>query len=379
MAKTSILIIGTADTTGGAAQQSWELGHELKARGYDVKWLVRTKRSNKKYVQGFFNNWKTNFFHLKNFLFSNDINSGLEKEIFNHPWYKNADIIHLQNLHGNYFKLKTIIEISQEKKLFWTLHDMWAITGSSPYLLENRENHWLYPPMLFDTHKQLLSSKDKIYHQLKNLTLVTPSKWLNNLIKQSSLKKFSNKIIYNGVDIAKFKPTKNNPKNIITAIISGGFQSPYKGGNILKQLLPLLENLNLELHFIGSNKRKKINNIVYHGKLNQKELIKQYQSSKAILVPSLADNCPMVVIEAMSCGVPIVATKVGGIPELINHKKNGFLSEPTTESLLEGINWILKLTNEELNQIKLSNRNKAIKNFSLTKMVDQYEQLYHSL
>ena len=75
-------MIGTADTMGGAARQSWILGHELKSKGYKVRWLVRTKKSNKSYVHGFFNHWQTNFAHLRNFLLSNDLDSGLEKEIF---------------------------------------------------------------------------------------------------------------------------------------------------------------------------------------------------------------------------------------------------------------------------------------------------------
>lgn len=380
MNKPSILIIGTADIVGGAAQQSWVMGNELRKRGYDVKWLVRTKKSNKNYVQGFFNNWQTNFFHLKSFLFSNDINSGLKQEIFDHPWYQQANIIHLQNLHGNYFKLKSIVRISQEKKLVWTLHDLWAITGKSPYLLNNQENHWLYPPMLVDTHQQLKFKKQQIYQKLKNLTVITPSKWLNDLVKKSSLKKFPNKTIYNGVDTNKFKPAKNNfKKTIITTIISGGFQSPYKGGVLIKQLLPFLKEQNLELHFIGGNKKEKLNNVIYHGKLTQLELIKHYQNSTAILVPSLADNCPMVIVEALSCGVPIIATKVGGIPELITHKKNGYLAEPTVKSLLDGINWITTKKQDELKKISEANRQKAIKNFSLEKMVDRYEQLYLSL
>jgi glycosyltransferase involved in cell wall biosynthesis len=380
MKKPSILIIGTADTMGGAAQQSWSLGHELMKRGYDLKWIVRTKKSNKKYVHGFFNSWKTNLSHLKNFILSNDISTGLNEEVLNHPWYKEADIVHLQNLHGNYFKLETIVKISQEKKLVWTLHDMWAITGKSPYLLSKQESRWLYPPMLFNTHKQLKLKKQNMYKQLKNLKLITSSKWLGSLVKKSSLRGFSSKTIYNGVDINKFKPAKTKPKKtIITTVISGGFQSPYKGGGLIKGLIPLVENLNLELHFVGGNKKEKFKNIVYHGKLNQEKLANQYQQSTAILAPSLADNCPMVVLEAMSCGVPVITTKVGGIPELIVHKRNGFLSDTTEKSLLSGINWLLKLNNKELNKIKINNRKKAIENFSLNKMVDKYEKLYHSL
>jgi len=373
-------MIGTADTMGGAARQSWILGHELKSKGYKVRWLVRTKKSNKSYVHGFFNHWQTNFAHLRNFLLSNDLDSGLEKEIFDHSWYKQADIIHLQNLHGNYFRLKSIIRISKEKKLIWTLHDMWAITGKSPYIITNKENNWLYPPMLIDTHKKLKIKKQKIYKQLKNIQLITPSVWLNNLVKKSSLKKFANTTIYNGVDTNKYKPKKiNQQKIIITTVISGGFQSPFKGGELIKNLIPLIKNLDLELHFVGGKKKHRDSNIIYHGKLDQKQLINQYQQSTAILVPSLADNCPMVIIESLSCGIPVIATKVGGIPELITHKKNGYLADPNLNSLLNGINWLMKLNNKEINKIKKNNRQKTLKNFSLSTMVNKYEKLYHSL
>ncbi|MFZ5437826.1 MAG: glycosyltransferase [Patescibacteria group bacterium] len=380
MKKPSILIIGTADTIGGAAQQSWALGHELINRGYVVKWLVRTKKSNKNYVQGFFNNWHTNYSHLRNFLLSNDLSFGLEKEILDHPWYKQTEIVHLQNLHGNYFKLETIIKISKEKKLVWTLHDMWAITGKSPYLINKKEEKLLYPPMMINKSKNLKKEKQKIYQQLQNLVTISPSIWLNDLVKKSSLKKFTNKVIYNGVDTDKFKPkTLTHQKKIITVVISGGFQSPYKGGELVKKLIPYIQKLDLELHFVGSNKQEKINNLVYHGQLNQQQLINQYQQSTAILVPSLADNCPMVIMEALACGLSVIATNVGGIPELITHKENGFLAEPTTKSLLTSINWLLKLDKKQLQMIRENNRQKAVKQFSLKKMVDQYEQLYHSL
>lgn len=371
-------MIGTADNIGGAAKQSWSLGHELKNRGYEVKWLVRTKGSNKGYVHGFYNNLQTNVSHIKNFLLSNDIEFGLGKEILNHSWYKNADLIHLHNLHGNYFNLSTLIKISKEKKLIWTLHDMWAITGKSPYIIGDKENNWQYPPMLLDTHKKLIEKKQRIYKNIKNLTIVTPSLWLNKLTKNSNLKSFPIRTIYNGIDTSFFIPKKhNNKKYIITSIISGGFDSPFKGGELIKKLIPLIkENEKLELHFVGGDKLNNNKNIFYHGKLESNDLKKQYQKSDVVLVPSLADNCPTVVLEALSCGIPVIATKVGGIPELIKHKINGYLTLPNVNSINLGLQWIVNLDEKSRKNIKDNNRELALKKFSIKNMTDEYESIY---
>lgn len=400
--KSKILVIGTTDNKGGAAAVGWSIGEELRIRGFQINYLVSRKYTNSNNVEALdstaFRSISLFWRYLRSLLTSNDIEYGHGQDILDHPWYKEADIIFCQNLHGSYFKLNTLARMSQDKKVFWTLHDMWAISGncvytSDPAVWKNgaraKVSIMEYPPMLWNNAKYLWTKKKEIYQDSPSLSIVVPSRWLGDKVKESILKDKDLTVIYNGINPEIFKPvdkTKlrlkyNLPKDqrIVTFVAQGGGYDPRKGWNYIEQLAKVYEEDSSILFMcIGGAKTGQVANILYVPNITNKNILAEhYGLSDVFLFTSLAENCPLVVLEAMSCGLPIVSFDVGGVPELVTHKVNGYIAKyKDGADLLLGLKWILGLSSSKYRVIVSTNRQKVIEKYSITKMVDEYEKLF---
>ncbi|MGN1161927.1 MAG: glycosyltransferase, partial [Candidatus Fimenecus sp.] len=138
----------------------------------------------------------------------------------------NPDVIHLHNIHGYYLNAKILFDFLAEygKPVVWTLHDCWAFTGHCSYFSYEGCDKWKsgcyscplkneYPAsILMDNSKKNYEEKKELFTSLKNAVIVTPSKWLGEIVKDSFLGKYPVKIIYNGIDMDCFKPTESNFK-----------------------------------------------------------------------------------------------------------------------------------------------------------------------
>lgn len=136
----------------------------------------------------------------------------------------NPDIIHLHNLHGDFINLPILFYYIKRSnaKIVWTLHDCWAFTGRCPYFQITGCEQWktgcthclfprkAYPESYLDTSKMMWRLKRRMFTGIPNLTLVTPSRWLAELVAVSFLKEYQIKVIYNGIDLSVFKPTPSN-------------------------------------------------------------------------------------------------------------------------------------------------------------------------
>jgi len=131
------------------------------------------------------------------------------------------DIVHLHNIHGHDCDLEMLFKYFKENKtkLVWTFHDCWAFTGYCTHFtmmkcgkwrtqcsecVQKREFSWF-----FDKSKVLFERKKKIFQGL-DLTIVTPSRWLADLVNQSFLKDYPVQVINNGIDLNVFKPNESN-------------------------------------------------------------------------------------------------------------------------------------------------------------------------
>ena len=109
-------------------------------------------------------------------------------------------------------------------------------------------------------------------------------------------------------------------------------------------------------------------------------LAKYYSASDAFLFASLAENMPLVTLEALSCGVPIVSFNVGGVPEEITHLLHGYIAPlRDTDEFIKGIQWALTLTPAEREALTKRSRTHAEAHFSRKMMVDKYAALYTEL
>ena len=151
---------------------------------------------------------------------------------------------------------------------------------------------------------------------------------------------------------------------------------------LLKQKKP---ELNFELKVFGHRKKETLwfNDIKVEcdGYIkNESTLAKLYNDSDLFIIPSRADNLPFTAMESLSCGTPAVGFKVGGIPEIIDHKINGFLAKPfDCSEFARGINWVCDLNSDALKIIRQNARQKALNKYSLKAQATSYIKLIESV
>jgi glycosyltransferase involved in cell wall biosynthesis len=221
------------------------------------------------------------------------------------------------------------------------------------------------------------------------------------LVNREKIDEKKIEVIYNGIDIQDFnKKQKADLADLFTSesffsnkFIVGfiGSLTQQKGLNVLFEAAAELKekSLNIILVLIGEGKRKQeleqltkelgIEDIVYF--TGYRDMGWKFMRLFDVLVsPSLWEGMPNVVIEAMAQGIIVVATNVGGIPELIEEGKDGFLVESKNiHALVDKISYIFNLPEEKRIEIRENAQKKIIKNYSIEKMVREYESLYQDL
>jgi glycosyltransferase involved in cell wall biosynthesis len=216
---------------------------------------------------------------------------------------------------------------------------------------------------MIDWATREFKNKLKFYSKYNNLNFVSPSKWLYNCAKQSMLTK--DKPVYyipNIIDKKIFKPfDKNTARHILnldvneTILLFGAasIESPYKGWMYLQKALEILHlsqsTRKISILLFGSGYNKKIADAIpfktrFMGFLRDEySTALVYNAADVFITPSLADNQPTTVMESMCCGTPVVGFEVGGIPDMINHKENGYLAKyKDSEDIVNGIKFCLE-------------------------------------
>ncbi len=397
----NILQINTADTRGGAAKVAYLLNKEYGKMGHTTNMLVGRKHSSDKNVY-LLNDIRSLSGRVRKklaFYLANDIDVFTSDHLLKMAEFKEADVVHCHNLHSYYFNLNTLKKISKLKPVIWTFHDMWPITAHCAHSFGgNLKNGFfqcpsldIFPPIAWHNEKYLESKKKEIYENSK-FHIVTPSHWLKELVGQSILKNMPISLIHNGIDTNIFKPYPqesirhelNLPKNkkIILSVIKNGKNNPWKGSDYITKMARYFDkNDNLVFVNIGSNDNELAPKIVSIPQINNETLLAKYYSAADILLyPSIADNCPLVVLEAQACGLPVVGFETGGIPEIVRHGETGYMAQYKNENELQvGLNFILDLSNEDALTMRQKSVENIKNNFGLKKMADEYLSLYHNL
>lgn len=293
-------------------------------------------------------------------------------------WIKqyNPDIIHLHNIHGYYINIELLFEYLKDsgKPVVWTLHDCWAFTGHCPYFdLVNCER-WKgmcyncpakseYPKSYFlDNSKKNYLIKKELFTSLNNLTIITPSKWLADLAKQSFLSKYPVKVINNGIDLGVFTPTegeilkKYNIKNKKIVLGVANVWSIRKGFNDFISLRKLLDNRYIVILVGVSKKQQKSlpEGIVGIRRTdNVKQLVEIYTSANVFVNPTREENYPTVNMEALACGTPVITYNTGGSPETINDLCGAVVEKGNITALKEEIEKICFSKKDCINQASL--------------------------
>jgi len=415
-----VTLINTSDAGGGAPAACMRLLKALVGQKVDVALLVQHKKTTDDNVLSIATTFVTklkariNFlreripfilFHEKDksvrFAFST-ANAGTS--IKNNFLVTDADILHLHWTNSGFLSIADLKElVDTGKPIVWTLHDMWAFTGGCHYsgTCDNFMRECGNCPFLRDASENDISHsgwlrKAALFKDAKNITFVTCSKWLAGVAKQSSLiKEFRIEAIPNPIDIDIFSPKdkvaarQKRGIDIDAKIILFGaanINDKRKGItylvdalNILKATYPQSEKI--EIVIFGKNKHFDVAQLpfkVYELNLinSQEELADVYSMADVFITPSLEDNLPNTVMEALACGTPVVAFNTGGIPEMVDHQQNGYLAQfKSADDMAKGLNEVLngdaKLT--------VNARQKVLDNYTNEKVAKQYINLYQSI
>lgn len=283
---------------------------------------------------------------------------------------KNPDIIHLHNIHGNWIHLETLFNYIKKRKIpvVWTLHDCWAFTGRCSHFELCGCNKWksqcyncvntkVYPiTYFFDKSKKMFLDKKKWFSGIENMTIVTPSKWLADYVKQSFLGDYPIEVIHNGIDINMFSPSENKSKycncvgnkKIILGVASSWSQT--KGLFDFLKLDSLIKHDQYQIVMVGLNEKqlrllpKSIIGISRTN--NQKELVDLYSDAFVFVNPTYQDNFPTTNLEALSCGTPVITYNTGGCPEAVTQQVGAVIKKGDVEGILKAIKEIENVKKE---------------------------------
>jgi len=415
-----VVHLSTSDSDGGAAIAGLRIHQAQLKLGIHSKFLVQSKHTNNSSVISLVQTPSDKIkYQMRVFLDKLTFKtlSITERDRFTFPNFginvsnndivKEADIINLHWINEGFLSLKSISLLSALKKpLVFTLHDMWAFTGGCHYNngCEKYLNNCGNCPSLrfrkeYDCSSTIYNIKSTTYKDL-NLSVVTPSNWLNSEAKKSSLF-HDNKIqtIHYPINTEIFKPSEklNSCKELNlpldkSLILFGAMDltNERKGIKYLISALKIiskyhseyLENTNIVI--LGSSGEMDLSKIPFGvhllGKItNENKLVNCYNAADIYVAPSLQDNLPNTVIESLSCGTPVVAFNTGGMPDMIEHLKNGYLAElKSSEDLAAGIVALLSDPGLLL-KMREKCRNDALEKFNETNIVNQYSAFYNEL
>lgn len=411
-----VLIVNTSDKTGGAAIAAHRLMQALNNNGVKARMMVGEKLTDDIAVSKIPNverlRWHflwerlvifcNNLFSRKH-LFEIDIaNSG--SDITKAREFREADIIHLHWINQGLVSLKGLQKILQSgKPVVWTMHDMWACTGICHYSHGCEHYHeacgqcrLLRFPGAKDLSYRVFRRKRQIMSGA-SLNVVACSKWLAVEAEKSSLLTGQSVVnIPNPIDTRVFCPGDRreaarsvglpSDKHIILFACQRA-TNPIKGMNYLVQACQLLAEQHPELKettavaILGGHSDEVTEQLPFAafplGYVSDAgRIVQVYRSADVYVLPSLSDNLPNTIMEAMACGVPCVGFKVGGIPEMIDHRKNGYVANfRDAADLAKGLYWVLheadtaRMSGEAVHKVNVS--------YSQTAVASRYIEVYN--
>lgn len=271
----------------------------------------------------------------------------------------NPDLIHLHVLHDDFINISILFKYLKSKNIpiIWTFHDCNSLTGKCPYFDVAKCEKWKdgchncpqlkrHPKSYIDVTKYIWNKKKKLFTSLKDLTIVTPSKWLANITKESFFKNYPITVISNGINLDTFKPVKNSIKekyNIQNKYLVLGVANYWvyeKGLDVFIELSKLLPP-NYQILLVGTNdeidKQLPDNIISIHRTYNQNELVEIYTAADIFVNPTREDVFGLVNTEAQACGTPVIMFNTGGCPETVSNKTGIIVKNKNADDMANAI------------------------------------------
>ncbi len=321
-----------------------------------------------------------------------------------HPAVVQADVVHLHWINQGFLSLRSLWRLAQMgKPIVWTLHDMWAFTGGCHHSAgcEAYVRTCGHCPMLRWPGPRDLSNR--IWRRKKRLFppqmhLIACSEWLGQRARRSSLLGgYPVEVIPNAIDTDLFAPASAEQRQafrrrlgVSASAVLGLFSSvkienPWKGfGNLAQALAHLRQqrpNLAIELAVMGKAQPETLRQLPCRvhelGSLSDpKAIAEAYAAADLFVIPSVEENLPNTVMEALACGTPVAGFRTGGIPEMVEHEKNGFLAPVgDSQALAEGIAWVA----ERAEELRAAARQKAERCYHSSLVAQRHLTLYEQV
>lgn len=407
----TILHVCYSDNEGGADKAALRLCKAQRSIGINAKMLVVNKLTNHPFVQSVGPRWRKLEFKIKDRLVRKIVSlqptsSPMLHSLNLFPSFlhriinkSDADIV---NLHWIAKEMISVSEIAKiQKPIVWTLHDSWAFCGAEhhPNGLQDENfvggyqsacetlqlNRWTW-------HRKATAWKNTRFH------IVAPSQWEASMARRSSLFKHQSiQTIPNPLNTDIFQPFSkaearaffNIPpeKKVILFGSLRSVEDKNKGLDLLIHALALFKERYLTEDTLavifGMKQSDETVDIdfprQYVGKINdEKTMAMLYSAADVMIVPSRVENLPQTATEPLACGTPVVGFQIGGLPDIIRHKHNGYLAQPYNPyDLADGIDWVLNHPDHEM--LSVNAREFAVNTFSEDKIASQYEKIYGCL
>lgn len=402
---------------GGAERCLGDLAHGFRGRGYGVETVVGKStdaeaeaRDGVQVLRPPWWEWVLQrgihrLFGLTDTLLFSSVWQALR-----HPAFTRADVVHIHVLHGSYFNLWALPVLARRRPLIITLHDMWLLTGDCIYSGDCRrwQNACGTCPVMRLPRKQrgalgggdltrlnLGIKRQALAHiPADRLRIVSPSRWLDDLVGQSHLAWSPRRVIPYGIDLSEFTPKEMRharrelglPEHgLLLAAVAANWDNPYKGGDLLQDIAAAVSEKRIGRVVVagrmgpGTRQRLLERGAILKEGLQGPAVVRDvFAACDAALVLSRQENLPFVVIEALACGCPPIATPTGGIPEMFESGRHGWLlpDRATVADALAAIHQLEAMPATARLHLRRDGRARAEERFARDVMLDAYAEVY---
>jgi glycosyltransferase involved in cell wall biosynthesis len=412
--KLSVVQVSTTDTHGGAALVSFNLHRTYVERGLASCMLVGKRLSddpNVIEIQLAKRDVGISWITWQSARAQHYAGKMLGRECFVQPgFWRMLDrmgpppqIVHCHNLLDGYFDLRALPTLCQRFHVFLTLHDMWLLTGHCAHPLGcerwkagcgNCPDLSIYPAIRRDATRHNWRCKRRIYGQSR-LHVAAPARWLLDRVKESMLVSgaVDYRVIPYGIDLNVFQPGDramaraelglSGNAYLILFVAAGIKRNPFKDIDTLRAAIALIgerapgkEVVGLAVGEASAPETLGRAQLHFAGPQDQADLVRYYQAADVYLHAARADTFPNTVLEALACGVPVVASDVGGIGEQVIEGETGRLV-PAGDAHAMAAAVLPYLENKELqNATGEMGACDARSRFSLKRQADEYIAWY---
>lgn len=413
----NILIVNTSENAGGAAVAAHRLMCALNQSGEHATMLVRDKDTdnpnvvalNNKWLQRWRFLWERLYIYIRcrlsrRHLFDIDVaNTGAD--ITSLKVFKEADVIHLHWINQGMLSLNGIRKIlNSGKPVVWTMHDIWPATaichithGCSNFKSVCRECQYMCGNSGYcDLAHAVWQCKQRML-QGQHLHFVACSRWLAGEARKSALLRGQTVAsIPNPIDTTLFCKSSTEDarkrlglpldKRVILFVaqratnVNKGMAYLIDACKMLAQEYPDMRE-KICVAVLGGHADEVMDEIPFPAyplgyTSDTARIIDVYNASDVFVLPSLSENLPNTIMEAMACGVPCIGFNVGGIPEMIDHQKNGYVARfRDSADLAKGIRWIL--FDADYDALSKCARRKIVDSYSLQSVAMRYVEVYN--